>query len=54
MAIGFLDPEYIPMKKFTTKFGREVKNPKGLQQPPLGGNVDRNSLVVGWLNSVSK
>ena len=36
------------MNIFTTKFSREVKNPGGCNTP-LGGNVDRNSLVVGGL-----
>ena len=47
ITIGFIDPRNIPSNTFTTKFGREVKNPGGLQQPLLAVNVVRNSLVVG-------
>ena len=53
VTIGFLDPGNIRMNNFTKKFGREVQNPGGLQQPPLGGNIGRNSLVVGGLRLFS-
>ena len=48
--IGFLDPGNIPINNFTKKFGWGVQNPeRGLQQPTMGVNVDRNTFVVGWL-----
>ena len=49
-TIRFLDPETIPMKNFTKKFGREDQNPGGVDATPLGANVDGNSLVVRGLS----
>ena len=34
ITFGFLDPETIPMKNFTKKFGREDQNPGGVATPP--------------------
>ena len=50
ITIGFLDPINIPMNNFTTKFGWEVQNPGGCNNP-LVVNVGRNSLVVGELTN---
>ena len=45
-TIGFLDPETILMKNSQKKFGREDKNPGGLQQPP---SWLQTLIEIAWL-----
>ena len=42
ITFGFLDPETMPMKNFTNKFGREDQNPgEGCNNPPpMAANVN--------------
>ena len=45
ITIGFLDPETIPMKNFTKKFGREDQNPGGCSNPPWLQTL----IEIAWL-----